>query len=251
MIAAQRSTEVTNERLANSDSRNDIGLQGIRRNHRLKRLELSVHFVKENAIVSKASRSSEKFMHGIQVLMAKNYVDNLSEEVRKGLREKAEQGDWPSVAPIGYVNNLATHRIDIDPIRGPIVSQLFDRYATGQVSLHGLARGVTAAGLTLPRSGRPLLKGEIHRILQNPIDYGDFRWLGKLYQGSHDPLVSRDLFEAVQQGQEMRARLTDRRWRAQSSIVATTTIWRAASLRNSGRGRLPSGKRSWGGSPQN
>ena len=92
-------------------------------------LDLAVHFVKENTVVSKASRSSEKFMHGIKVLMAKNYVDNLSEEVKKGLREKAEQGHWPSVAPIGYVNNLATHRIDVDPVRGPIVSRLFERYA--------------------------------------------------------------------------------------------------------------------------
>ena len=41
------------------------------------------------------SRSSEKFMHGIRVLMAKNDIDNLSEEVRKGMREKAEQGHWP------------------------------------------------------------------------------------------------------------------------------------------------------------
>jgi len=26
--------------------------------------------------------------------------------------DKAEQGHWPSVAPIGYVNNLSTHRIE-------------------------------------------------------------------------------------------------------------------------------------------
>ena len=65
-------------------------------------------------------------MHGIKVLMAKNYVDNLSEEVKKGLREKAEQGHWPSVAPVGYVNNRATHRIDVDPARGPLITQLFE-----------------------------------------------------------------------------------------------------------------------------
>src|SRR4029453_5023990 len=63
-------------------------------------LDLVVHFVKENAVVSKESRSSDKFLHGIKVLMAKNYVDNLSEEVKKGLREKAEQGHWPTVAPV-------------------------------------------------------------------------------------------------------------------------------------------------------
>src|SRR5689334_12730288 len=46
-------------------------------------LDLEVHFVKENQVVSRASRSSDKFMHGIKVLMAKNYVDNLGEEVKK------------------------------------------------------------------------------------------------------------------------------------------------------------------------
>src|SRR4030095_15320534 len=99
-----------------------------------------VHFVKENAVVSKESRSSDKFMHGSKVLMAKQYVDNLSEEVRKGLREEAEQGDWPSVAPVGYVNNLGTHRIEIDPVRGPLVSRLFELYATGECWLKAISR---------------------------------------------------------------------------------------------------------------
>src|SRR4051812_8259242 len=61
----------------------------------LDEIELEIHFVKENFILSRESRSTEKFMHGIKVLMAKNYVDNLGEEVRKGLREKAEQVIWP------------------------------------------------------------------------------------------------------------------------------------------------------------
>jgi len=64
-------------------------------------LDVTVHFVKEGAVVSKTSRSSDKFIHGIEVLMAKQYVDNLSEEVKKGLREKAEQGHWPGVAHVG------------------------------------------------------------------------------------------------------------------------------------------------------
>ena len=55
-------------------------------------------------VLSSESRSHEKFMHGIKVLMAKNYIDNLSEETRKGMLEKAEQGLWPSFAPLGYLN---------------------------------------------------------------------------------------------------------------------------------------------------
>ena len=67
--------------------------------------------------------------------MAKNYVDNLSEEVKKGLSEKAEQGHWPTVAHVGYVNNRETHRIDVDPVRGPLVSKIFGLYATGDYTL--------------------------------------------------------------------------------------------------------------------
>ena len=67
-------------------------------------LGVEVHFVKEGVVLSPDSRSSEKFVHGIKVLMAKNYIDNLSEETRKGMLEKAAQGLWPSFAPLGYLN---------------------------------------------------------------------------------------------------------------------------------------------------
>jgi hypothetical protein len=67
-------------------------------------LEVEIHFPKEGVVLSRESRSSEKFMHGIKVLMAKNYIDNLSEEARKGMQEKAEQGIWPTKSPLGYRN---------------------------------------------------------------------------------------------------------------------------------------------------
>jgi site-specific DNA recombinase len=67
-------------------------------------LAVDIHLVKENVVLSPNSRSSEKFMHGVKVLMAKNYIDNLSEEVKKGLRQKALEGMWPTFAPLGYKN---------------------------------------------------------------------------------------------------------------------------------------------------
>jgi DNA invertase Pin-like site-specific DNA recombinase len=161
-------------------------------------LDLEVHFVKEGTVVSKASRSSEKFIHGIKVLMAKNYVDNLGEEVKKGMREKAEQGYWPSVAPVGYVNNLASRRIEPDPVRAPLVAEVFRLYATGGYSLKGLLAAGHAIGLTHPRAGRPLFKSELHRILHNPIYYGDFDWDGTRYKGAHQPLITRATFDEVQ-----------------------------------------------------
>src|SRR5271163_1293209 len=98
-------------------------------------LEVEVHFPKEGVVQSRESRSSEKFMHGIKVLMAKNYIDNLSEEARKGMQEKAEQGIWPTKTPLGYRNITGPDGkkiIAADPAVAPIVSKLFEWYATGQ-----------------------------------------------------------------------------------------------------------------------
>ncbi len=67
-------------------------------------LDLEIHLVKENGILNKDSRSGDKLMHGLRVVMAKDYIDNLSEEVKKGLRTKAAQGLFPSYAPLGYSN---------------------------------------------------------------------------------------------------------------------------------------------------
>jgi hypothetical protein len=56
--------------------------------------DIHEHFVKEGQVVSRASRATDKFMHGIKVLMAKNYVDNLAEEVKKGLQREGRARPW-------------------------------------------------------------------------------------------------------------------------------------------------------------
>ena len=90
-------------------------------------LDVEIHFPKEGVVLSRESRSSEKFMHGIKVLMAKNYIDNLSEEARKGMQEKAEQGIWPTKTPLGYRNVAGPDGkkiIAIDPDVAPIIAKL-------------------------------------------------------------------------------------------------------------------------------
>src|ERR687892_1971847 len=113
-------------------------------------LDVEIHFPKEGVVLSRDSRSSEKFMHGIKVLMAKNYIDNLSEEARKGQQEKAEQGIWPTKTPLGYLNVTGPDGrkvIAVDPEVAPIVSRLFEWYATGEFALKEVAKKARAAGL--------------------------------------------------------------------------------------------------------
>ena len=175
-------------------------------------LDAEVHLVKEGVSLSRESRSSEKFMHGIKVLMAKNYIDNLSEEVRKGMLEKAEQGLWPSAAPFGYRNVVAQDGkkgIVVDPDQGPIITRLFEWYATGGYSLKEIGARARQEGLAYRKSQRPVPVSTVHKILRSRLYTGEFEWLGKVYQGSHQPLISKDLWHCVQDildGRNMKTR---------------------------------------------
>jgi DNA invertase Pin-like site-specific DNA recombinase len=138
-------------------------------------LEVEIHFPKEGVVLSRESRSSEKFMHGIKVLMAKNYIDNLSEETRKGMKEKAEQGFWPSVAPLGYRNVTQADGkkiIEPDETAAPLIQKLFEWYARGDISLKEVTKKARAAGLAFRKSGARIPRSSIAAILHNRIYTG-------------------------------------------------------------------------------
>jgi DNA invertase Pin-like site-specific DNA recombinase len=165
----------------------------------LEELGVEIHFIKENQVYSQASRSTDKLMVGFRTLIAKNFIDNLSEETRKGQRQKAAQGLWPSCAPLGYLNVVRDggRVIAPDPVRAPLVTTLFDTYATGRVSLKDLRRLGAELGLR-SRNGHPLARGTLHHLLRSRIYTGDFDWDGTTYPGTHPPLVSQDIWALVQ-----------------------------------------------------
>jgi site-specific DNA recombinase len=194
----------------------------------LEDLGRELHFVKEGSIISKDSRSSEKFVYGIKSLMAKNYCDNLSEETKKGQRQKALEGIWPSNAPLGYINVLlpsGKRGIAPDPERAELVRLCFERYATGNCSLKELAKWARSAGFTFRGSGRPITKATMHDILQNRIYMGDFDWDGERYTGTHSPLVSPELWDKVQSVLHSRSK---QRYRVVKNDLAFASLIRCA-----------------------
>lgn len=160
---------------------------------------LEVHLVKEATILSDNSRSQDKFMHGIRVLMAKNYIDNLSEEIRKGIKEKCEQGGYPCRAPIGYKNVIKSSGkrvIELDEERAVFVRRAFEQYAGGGYSFKTLADELRKEGFIPYKT--PCTKMSIENILKNPFYIGEFDWNGKRYIGNHEPIIDKKLYYAVQ-----------------------------------------------------
>ena len=96
---------------------------------------------------------------------------------------------YPARAPIGYLNNRRTSKIDVDPERVPFVKRLFEMAASGEYSLQMI-------------------------VLHNPMYYGTFRWGKKLYPGIHEPLITKDLFERANKALSLfeRPRVTTRNY---------------------------------------
>src|SRR5665648_60334 len=169
----------------------------------IENLDLRIHLVKENEVLSKESKSHQKFIHGIKILMAKNYVDNLSEEAKKGMLQKAHEGYYPSFAPLGYLNieNELNGRkikiIDIDPSKSHLIKKIFKLYSTGVYSLQKISHFANEEGLR-SRKGHKIHKSAIYKMLKNPIYYGDFKWNNKIYKGKHSAIISKEIFDKVQ-----------------------------------------------------
>jgi DNA invertase Pin-like site-specific DNA recombinase len=158
----------------------------------LEDLDIRIHFVKENETLSKDAKSQVKFMHDIRLAMARNYSENLREEVKKGMSEKASQGTYPGRAPFGYRNNRGTRTIEIHPEKGSIAMHVFELYASGRYSLLSLSKELKHMGGTF------ISKTNLHKMLNNPFYIGKFEWSGQTYQGTHPKLISAELYARAQ-----------------------------------------------------
>ena len=165
--------------------------------------DVTVHLVKEAQSIDKNSSSNQKFLFGIKTLMAKNFLDNLSEETRKGQNEKIVRGEYPGRPPLGYLNAedpLTKHNvIVVDESNVPLIREMFRRYATGNHSLLSLIKELEGVGLTqnLP-PGRRLNKTTVAKLLASVFYIGNFPWDGKVHKGSHPALVDLETWQRVQ-----------------------------------------------------
>jgi hypothetical protein len=109
---------------------------------------------------------------------------------------------WPSYAPLGYKNVIGTdgkRTIAPDTDLAPIIRQMYERYATGKYAIDQIVGLAHADGLAYRKSGAPVPKSTVHKILRNRIYSGDFDFDGATYAGKYEPIVSRELWEQVQE----------------------------------------------------
>jgi DNA invertase Pin-like site-specific DNA recombinase len=137
-----------------------------------------------------------KFMLSIAFSQSKYYVDNLSENIKRGHRNKVKEGIWPQMSPLGYVNK--NKRIVPDPEIAPLIKKTFEAYATGSFTLRELRDKFNALGLKR-KSGKELAVSNYQKLLKNPIYTGLMKYNGEIFEGKHEPIITKKLFDSVQE----------------------------------------------------
>lgn len=148
-----------------------------------------------------------KYMLANEFNASKQYVDNLSLNTKRGLRQMVRDGRYPRGAPLGYYNDPGTKTIKIDCKTAPIVREAFELYARGDKRLDEIADFLYANGIQTKQGmirgkkttgSKPHSRTRVTRMLSNPFYYGHFLYLGEVHEGKHTGIISKRLFDNVQ-----------------------------------------------------
>ena len=145
------------------------------------------------------------FMLQVAFGQSKYYSDNLSENVKRGVRQKLRRGEWIGRAPVGYLNNPKTHNIDLDPVKSKIVKKVFKEFSEGKHSLDSARKRLNFFGIA-GNTGQYYSLSSMERILTNWLYTGVIKFNGEFYEGKFEPIVDMATFEAVQKLFKLRSR---------------------------------------------
>ena len=131
------------------------------------------------------------------------YSRLLGRKVKKSLEKKCQMGDFPGWGPLGYLNvNKGTEEkphkvIEVDPEKGPFITELFHLYSTGNFSVDSLVDIMYGKGLR-SKNNKRVYRSVMYNIIKNPFYIGMFRYNGEIIKGNHVPLTTTEIFGTCQ-----------------------------------------------------
>ncbi|MDD2656097.1 MAG: recombinase family protein [Patescibacteria group bacterium] len=140
--------------------------------------------------------SDNVVMFSVESGMANQYILDLSKNVKRGILTKLEKGGWPNLAPLGYLND-GKGGIVIDKARSKYIEKMFMLYNEGDKSVKEISDILFKQGFR-SRAGHKYHKSKVHKILNDSFYCGIMTKNGKQYLGNHEPIISKKLFDSVQ-----------------------------------------------------
>jgi site-specific DNA recombinase len=168
-----------------------------------KKDKLEIHFIRENLVIHKDSNSSEIQRWDLAVFVAKSFVLQISDNVKRTIGYKLNNGEWISQAPIGYINTEdinGNKDVVPDPARSHFITKVFEMYATGNYSIRQTQKEIVELGLkTHSKTPKAPTVSTIEYIIKNPFYYGEMQSKGKLYPHKYQQLIPKELWDKAQE----------------------------------------------------
>ena len=173
-----------------------VELNTLRENGRIE-----IHFIREGLRLDQDSRSSDIVMWDMSVLMAKTYIANMRDNIKRSMNYNRSHGVWQSTAPMGYLNardNNHNPTLILDPERAVLIRKVFEAYATGLYTLGSLTEYANHIGLRSKNNLHPIRKSTIAQIISRPFYHGEMVYRGQLVPHKYDKIITKDLFNKCQ-----------------------------------------------------
>lgn len=169
------------------------------------------HFNVEGQILDENANSSQIMAYQMFVMMAENYTNCISDNVRRSFEKKLQEGSILGTAPIGYLNVKDDNDkadVILDPDRAFLIKRMFEEYATGLYSLKEIRKKTIEWGLRNKIKSKAYLStSQVDQVLRNPFYYGIMKYKGKLYPHIYKPLISKELFRECEKVREGRSKV--------------------------------------------
>ena len=177
-------------------------------NQLVKQGKIELHFPDDNLFITKDSPAADLFRLGIGVALAKYYSDSIKDNISRRFAQMLNDGLWVGYAPVGYRNvhkgsiTKPIKDIEIDEERSPFIIKIYEMRSSG-MSYGAITKQVNSDGMT-SKSGRPMTKSNVERILHNPFYYGYMQYNGKQFKHKYPTIITRELYDRCQHVREVR-----------------------------------------------
>ncbi len=157
--------------------------------------DIELHFVNDGQVLNSRISAAQKFQFSISLGLAKYFSDAISDNVKRAIEQKLRRGEWPAKAPYGYKNVTQDEKkeIVVAEYESRIVQKAFELYATGAYSLNLLCQKLK------DDYGLQWTAAFLDKVFNNHFYYGNMEWNGILHPHKYLPLISKDMFDRVQQ----------------------------------------------------
>ena len=142
-------------------------------------------------------------MMSLEFGVANQFILDLKDNTKRGLRKKVAKGMLPGRAPLGYYNDKYQEKgekdIKPDPKNFEIIKKCWEEIIENKIGidkLHSLA--VNEWGLRTHWDTKPG-KSTFHKTFRNSFYYGYFKYNSELHKGIHQPMITQGQFEEAQE----------------------------------------------------